>query len=73
MAENLTLQYDPAGDILYIDKRAPYPAQESEEVGDDIIVRLNPETGEVENWEILFFSKRFTEKRSLNLLLQIEI
>jgi hypothetical protein len=36
----------------------PYPEQESEEVGDDIIVRINPKSGEVENVEILFFSTR---------------
>jgi hypothetical protein len=39
-------------------KRAPYPEQETEELGDEIIARLNPETGEVENLEVLFFSTR---------------
>ncbi len=31
---------------------------ESEELGDDVIARLNPETREVENLEVLFFSTR---------------
>jgi hypothetical protein len=37
---------------------APYPEQESEELGDDVIARLNPHTGEVENVEVLFFAGR---------------
>ena len=58
MAEKLTFHYDREGDILYIDKLAPYAEQESEEIGDDIIARLNPTSGAVENLEILFFSTR---------------
>lgn len=58
MAEKLTFHYDRDGDILYIDKLAPYAEQESEEIGDDIIARLNPTSGTVENLEILFFSTR---------------
>lgn len=58
MAEKLTFRYDREADILYIDKCTPYSEQESEELGDGIIARLNPETGEVENLEVLFFSTR---------------
>lgn len=58
MTAKLTLRYDKVGDILYIDKCAPYKEQESEEVGDEIAVRLNPSSGEIENVEIPFFSKR---------------
>lgn len=58
MAETLSFKYDREADILYINKRPPYPEQESEELGDEIIARLNPETGEVENLEVLFFSTR---------------
>ena len=54
----LTFKYDREADILYINTRRPYPKQESEEVGDDIIARINPSTGEVENVEVPFFSKR---------------
>ena len=36
----------------------PYPEQESEELGDEVIARLNPKTGEIENLEVLFFSTR---------------
>ena len=54
----LTFKYDRAGDILYIDKTRPYPEQETEELGDDVIARLNPTTREIENLEVLFFSTR---------------
>jgi uncharacterized protein YuzE len=52
----MTFKYDREADILYINKRAPYPEQESEEVGDDVIARFNPDTGDVENIEVLFLA-----------------
>jgi len=58
MAAKLTFKYDREADILHIDKCPPYPQQESEELGDDVIARLHPVTGEVENLEVLFFSTR---------------
>lgn len=58
METKLTFKYDREADILYINKRTPYAEQESEELGDDVIARLNPVTGEIENLEVLFFSTR---------------
>jgi uncharacterized protein YuzE len=58
MATRLTFKYDRLADILYIDKVPPYPEQETEELGDDVIARLDPITGEIENLEVLFFSTR---------------
>ena len=58
MEAKLTFQYDRDADILHISTRTPYPAQESEELDDGVVARLNPATGEVENLEILFFSTR---------------
>jgi len=58
MDAKLTFKYDREADILYIDKCQPYAEQESEELGDDIVARLNPATREVENLEVLFFSTR---------------
>jgi uncharacterized protein YuzE len=52
MEAKLTFQYDREGDILYINKRPPYPEQESEELGDEVIARLNPKTKEIENLEV---------------------
>jgi hypothetical protein len=58
MATKLTFKYDREADILYIDTTPPYAEQETEELGDDVIARLNPVTEDVENLEILFFSTR---------------
>lgn len=58
MEAKLTFKYDREADILHIDKCPPYAEQESEELPDEIVARLNPDTGEVENLEVLFFSTR---------------
>jgi len=58
MAAQLSFKYDREGDILYIDKCPPYAEQETEELGDDVIARLNPITREIETLEVLFFSTR---------------
>src|SRR5271167_388733 len=58
MEAKLSFKYDRDADILYINKRDPYLAQESEELPDEVVVRLNPESGEIENVEVLFFSTR---------------
>jgi uncharacterized protein YuzE len=58
MEAKLTFRFDREADILYIDKCPPYAQQESEELGDDVVARLNPATGEIENLEVLFFSTR---------------
>jgi len=62
MDAKLTFKYDREADILHIDKLPPYAEQESEELPDEIIARLNPKTGEVETLEILFFSTRLLRK-----------
>lgn len=67
MEEMLTFQYDRIGDILYINKRPPYSEQESEEVAEGVIARLNPNTGEVENIEVLFFSTRLLSRDLLEI------
>lgn len=67
MGKNLTFQYDREADILYINTCPPYPEQESEELDDEIIVRLNPETGEIENIEVMFFSTRLLRKELFQL------
>jgi hypothetical protein len=61
MEAKLTFKYDREADILHIDKCLPYAEQESEELPDEIVTRLHPDTGEVENLEALFFSTRRTE------------
>lgn len=67
MEKRLTFQYDREADILYINTVPPYAAQESEELGDEIIARLNPETGQIENLEVLFFTARLLRREWFSL------
>ena len=73
MAEKLTFEYDREADILYISKRPPYAEQESEELGDEVIARLNPTTGEIENLEVLFFSTRLLRSKLFELPVSAEL
>ena len=67
MGASLTFAYDREADILHIDTCPPYAAQESEELGDEVIARLNPQTGAVENLEVLFFSTRLLRSELFTL------
>jgi len=67
MEANLIFKYEREGDVLHIDKCSPYFEQESEELGDDVIARMNPRTGEIENLEVLFFSTRLRRSDLLEL------
>lgn len=67
MAARLTFRYDPVGDILFIDKVPPYPEQDSEELDEEVIVRMHPDTGEIENLEILFYTARLRRGEELRL------
>jgi uncharacterized protein YuzE len=67
MEARLRFTYDREADILHIDKCPPYSEQESEELEDEVIVRLNPDTGEVENLEVLFFSTRLLRSEIFDL------
>ncbi len=73
MAEKLTFQYDREADVLHIGKCAPYADQESEELGDEVVARLNPKTGEVENLEVLFFSTRLFREDLFELPVSTEM
>jgi hypothetical protein len=67
MDAKLTFEYDREGDILYINARPPYPEQESDEIGDEVIARFNPDTGQIENLEVLFFSTRLLRSNLFEL------
>ncbi|MBI1802620.1 MAG: DUF2283 domain-containing protein [Chloroflexi bacterium] len=67
MAPTLSFRYDREADILYINTRPPYAEQETEELGDDVVARLNPHSGEIENLEVLFFSTRLLRSDLLTL------
>ncbi len=63
----LAFEYDREVDILYIGNRPAYAGQETEELGDDVLARLNPETGAVEGLEVLFFSTRLLRSGAFEL------
>ncbi len=67
MEAKLRFKYDRKADILHIDKCPPYAEQESEELGDEVVARLNPDTCEVENLEVLFFSTRLMRSELFEL------
>jgi len=73
MEAKLTFKYDREANILHINKRQPYPEQESEELGDEVIARLNPTTGGVENVEVLFFSTRLLRNDLFELPLSADL
>ena len=73
MDARLKFKYDREADILHIDKCEPYRQQETEELGDDVIARLNPDTGEVENIEVLFFSTRLLRSEMFELPVTVSL
>ena len=73
MDAKLTFRYDREADILHIDKCPPYAEQESEELGDDVIARMNAESGDIENLEILFFSTRLLRSDLLELPVEADL
>lgn len=73
METRLRFRYDREADILHIDKCLPYASQESEELGDEVIARINPETDEIENLEILFFSTRLLRNELFELPVAAEL
>jgi len=73
MEKKLSIRYDREADILYIDSRKPYKTQESQEMDDDVIARLNPKTGNVENLEVLFFSTRLLRNYIFDLPIAAEL
>ncbi|MEL6223907.1 MAG: DUF2283 domain-containing protein [Cyanobacteria bacterium J06627_8] len=61
------------GNILYIEKCSPCAEQESEELEDDLVARFNPVSGDIENLEILFFSKRLLSDNFNGNLLDLPV
>jgi len=54
----IQLFYDKEGDILYLSVGEPRSAI-SEEIGDDVLLRVSTERGEVVGLTVLNFSSRF--------------
>lgn len=62
MKKGMLYFYDTEADVLYFSKGEPRPDAESEEIGDDVVARLDPKTKEVVGFTILNFSKRFMDR-----------
>jgi len=73
METKLSFRYDREADILHIDKCQPYATQESEELGDEVIARMNPSTKEIENLEVLFFSTRLLRSELFELPVEADL
>ena len=73
MGTRLMFTYDREADILHIDTCPPYAEQESEELGDEVIARLNPNAGAVENLAVLFFSTRLLRSELFDLPITAEL
>jgi uncharacterized protein YuzE len=73
MGTKLTFRYDREADILHIDKCPPYAEQESEELGDDVIARLNPQSGEIENLEVVYFATRLLRHEFLEIPVEADL
>jgi uncharacterized protein YuzE len=73
METRLSFQYDREADILYINTREPYPEQESEELGDEVVARLNPSTKDVEGLEVLFYSTRLLRDDRFDLPIDADL
>jgi uncharacterized protein YuzE len=58
MEEVTQLFYDAEGDVLYLSIGDPRPAI-SQEVGSDVLLRVDPETGEIVGLTVLNLSSRF--------------
>ena len=67
MGTQLTLKYSDAADVLCIVKCPSYVGQETEEIADLVIARMNPQTWEVEYLEILLLFRLLAKYGKLSL------
>ncbi len=63
MAKQLRFFFDREADILYLSVGKPRPAL-SKEMGDDIVVRVDPKTRRVVGCTILNLTKRFRKMKT---------
>ena len=69
----MRLRHDPISDTLYIDACQPYEAQESDEIALGVVARTNPETGDVENLEVMSFQKRFAAGEPFEIPISLDM
>lgn len=71
MEKGIKIYFDKEADVLYFSRGEPRSDAISREIGDDIIVRLEPKTNRVLGFTVLNFTRRF-EKLSLTQEIPIE-
>jgi uncharacterized protein YuzE len=59
MEKGIKIYFDKEADVLYFSRGAPQSDVISRELGDDIIVRLEPQTNRVLGFTVLNFTRRF--------------
>lgn len=69
---NLNLYYDSEADVLYFSKGTPSGEDISDEAGDEVVIRKNPQSGEITGFTILNFSKK-TKDTSKSFRLPVEV
>ncbi len=60
MAEMTTMFYDRDGDVLYLTIGEPQEAV-SREMGNDILLRVHPQTGKIVGLTVLNLASRFSD------------
>lgn len=66
--------YDKGADVLYLSQGKPSSRDESQEIEDDIVLRLDSKTHKVRGFTILNFTRRMKQKdKSVSLPLQMEL
>lgn len=71
MEKSIKIYFDKEADVLYFSRGEPRSDAISREIGDDIIVRLEPKTNRVLGFTVLNFTRRF-EKLSFTQEIPIE-
>lgn len=66
--------YDKEADVFYLSQGKPSAKSISQEISDDVILRLDPETKRVKGFTILNFNKRLKgNKNSISLPIEVEL
>lgn len=64
MEKGIRFFFDEEADVLYFSKGEPSTQAESQEIGEDMVARLDPQTKEVVGLTIFNFVRRFQKEKS---------
>jgi len=62
--KGLRFYYDKEADVLYFSRGTPSPDSISQEIGDGIIIRMDPATNRIKGFTVLNFSRRFEKVKA---------